>query len=174
MWRQSVRTRGLVVVFLRSTDTSHGWLRGSPRANCSSMPSSRHGGRIREGSGVRAFFKPFRSQKLIGQKVARFRQINLEQANVHHDALEFPDGQVVKLTRQVSTRPCCRRRERSSRKRASEARSMMILLKLFQLEQIWTSVHSAQTVHRPSSTFLPFGGNFGDIVLFETRSLGVY
>jgi hypothetical protein len=45
------------------------------------------------------FFKPFRSQKLIGQKVARFRQINLEQPNVHHDALEFPDGQVVKLTR---------------------------------------------------------------------------
>ena len=27
-----------------------------------------------------------------------FRQINLEQPNVHHDALEFPDGQVVKLT----------------------------------------------------------------------------
>jgi hypothetical protein len=44
-------------------------------------------------------FKVFRSQKLIGQKVAQFRQINLEQPNVHHDALEFPDGQVVKLTR---------------------------------------------------------------------------
>jgi hypothetical protein len=34
----------------------------------------------------------------IGQKVARFRQINLEQPNVHHDALEFPEGQVVLLT----------------------------------------------------------------------------
>ena len=44
-------------------------------------------------------FKVFRSQKLIGQKVARFRQINLEEPNVHHDALEFPDGQVVLLTR---------------------------------------------------------------------------
>ena len=43
-------------------------------------------------------FKVFRSQKLIGQKVARFRQINLEQPNVHHDALEFPEGQVVLLT----------------------------------------------------------------------------
>ena len=43
-------------------------------------------------------FKVFRSQKLISEKVARFRQINLEQPNVHHDALEFPDGQVVKLT----------------------------------------------------------------------------
>ena len=44
-------------------------------------------------------FKVFRSQKLIGQKVARFRQINLEQRHVHHDALEFPDGQIVLLTR---------------------------------------------------------------------------
>ncbi len=35
----------------------------------------------------------------IGQKVARFRQINLQQPTVHHDALEFPDGQVVLLTR---------------------------------------------------------------------------
>jgi hypothetical protein len=38
------------------------------------------------------------NRQLIRQKVARFRQINLEQPNVHHDALEFPDGQVVKLT----------------------------------------------------------------------------
>ena len=42
-------------------------------------------------------FKPS-GEKPIRQKVARFRQINLEQPNVHHDALEFPDGQVVKLT----------------------------------------------------------------------------
>lgn len=35
----------------------------------------------------------------IGQSVARFRQINLDQPSVHHDALEFPDGQVVLLTR---------------------------------------------------------------------------
>ena len=44
-------------------------------------------------------FRVFRSQKLISGKVARFRQINLEEPNVHHDALEFPDGQVVLLTR---------------------------------------------------------------------------
>ena len=44
-------------------------------------------------------FKVFRSQKLISEKVARFRQINMEQPNVHHDALEFPDGQIVLLTR---------------------------------------------------------------------------
>src|SRR5208282_5856892 len=44
-------------------------------------------------------FKLFRNQKFIKEKVARFRQINLEQPHVHHDALEFPDGQVVLLTR---------------------------------------------------------------------------
>ena len=35
----------------------------------------------------------------IGQRVARFRQINMEQPCVHHDALEFPDGKVVLVTR---------------------------------------------------------------------------
>jgi hypothetical protein len=36
--------------------------------------------------------------KKIGQRVARFRQINTEQPTMHHDALEFADGQVVLLT----------------------------------------------------------------------------
>jgi hypothetical protein len=36
--------------------------------------------------------------KKIGQKVARFRQINTDHPTLHHDALEFPDGQVVLLT----------------------------------------------------------------------------
>jgi hypothetical protein len=44
-------------------------------------------------------FKVSRSQILISEKVARFRQINLEEQNAHHDALEFPDGQIVLLTR---------------------------------------------------------------------------
>jgi hypothetical protein len=35
----------------------------------------------------------------IGQKLARFRQINMDQPSTHHDALEFPDGQVVLVTR---------------------------------------------------------------------------
>ena len=37
--------------------------------------------------------------KRIGQRLARFRQLNLHEPSVHHDALEFPDGQVVLLTR---------------------------------------------------------------------------
>ena len=35
----------------------------------------------------------------IGEKLARFRQINMDQPNVHHDALEFANGTIVLLTR---------------------------------------------------------------------------
>jgi hypothetical protein len=35
----------------------------------------------------------------VGQRLARFRQVNMDQPCVHHDALEFPDGKVVLLTR---------------------------------------------------------------------------
>ena len=37
--------------------------------------------------------------KKIGQRLGRFRQINMDNAVTHHDALEFPDGQVILLTR---------------------------------------------------------------------------
>jgi len=33
-----------------------------------------------------------------GQKVARFRQVNLQNPHTHHDALEFPNGQIVRVT----------------------------------------------------------------------------
>jgi hypothetical protein len=35
----------------------------------------------------------------LGKKVAQFRQINMGKPSVHHDALEFPDGETVLLTR---------------------------------------------------------------------------
>jgi hypothetical protein len=35
----------------------------------------------------------------LREKVARFRQVDLDKPNVHHDALEFPSGQIVLLTR---------------------------------------------------------------------------
>ena len=35
----------------------------------------------------------------IPEKVARFREINQQNPHDHHDALEFPSGQVVLLTR---------------------------------------------------------------------------
>ena len=39
----------------------------------------------------------FPHRKLHG-KVAQFRQINMDQPHTHHDALEFPDGQIVLIT----------------------------------------------------------------------------
>ena len=37
--------------------------------------------------------------KRFSHKVARFRQVDKDQPSVHHDALELPDGQIVKLTK---------------------------------------------------------------------------
>jgi hypothetical protein len=39
-----------------------------------------------------------RDSKAILHKVARFRHVNMEKPSTHHDALEFPDGQMVLLT----------------------------------------------------------------------------
>ena len=44
------------------------------------------------------FFSNWMPGKKLGGKVARFRQVKKEQPHVHHDALEFPDGQIVLLT----------------------------------------------------------------------------
>jgi hypothetical protein len=38
----------------------------------------------------------------VSHRVARFRQVNMNDPHVHHDALEFPDGQIVKVTRLVA------------------------------------------------------------------------
>ncbi|MFZ1152288.1 MAG: hypothetical protein WAR76_21575, partial [Xanthobacteraceae bacterium] len=37
--------------------------------------------------------------RVITHKTAIFRQLNKEEMAAHHDALEFPDGQIVLLTR---------------------------------------------------------------------------
>jgi hypothetical protein len=43
------------------------------------------------------FFKKARA----GHKVARFRQVDIDQPHAHHDALEFPGGRIVLVTRLV-------------------------------------------------------------------------
>ena len=43
----------------------------------------------------------WKRHKAIDAKVARFRQIDVNVPHVHHDALEFPDGQFVLVTRLV-------------------------------------------------------------------------
>ena len=47
---------------------------------------------------ARSFFGKAR----VDHKVARFRQVNMADPHVHHDALEFPGGQVVLVTRLVA------------------------------------------------------------------------
>ena len=38
----------------------------------------------------------------VNHKVARFRQLDINNPHVHHDALEFPGGQIVLATRLVA------------------------------------------------------------------------
>ena len=45
------------------------------------------------------FFPNLKRVKKLDTTVARFRQVNTDQPYVHHDALEFPDGQIVLVTR---------------------------------------------------------------------------
>jgi hypothetical protein len=45
------------------------------------------------------FFPNLKHARKVGEKVARFRQVNTDEPHVHHDALEFPDGQIVLVTR---------------------------------------------------------------------------
>ena len=40
-----------------------------------------------------------RRTKVLPHRVARFRQVNMDNPCTHHDALEFPDGETVLLTR---------------------------------------------------------------------------
>lgn len=47
---------------------------------------------------VEAVFSREKKRPLL-YKVARFKQIDVDRPHTHHDALEFPDGQVVLLTR---------------------------------------------------------------------------
>jgi hypothetical protein len=45
------------------------------------------------------WFLDWKHEERIAAKVARFRQVNTDQKNVHHDALEFPSGKTVLLAR---------------------------------------------------------------------------
>jgi hypothetical protein len=37
-------------------------------------------------------------RKSVGDRLARFRQIDIDKLHQHHDALEFPNGTIVFLT----------------------------------------------------------------------------
>jgi hypothetical protein len=40
----------------------------------------------------------WKASTVINHTTAIFRQINKDKPRMHHDALEFPDGQIVRLT----------------------------------------------------------------------------
>jgi hypothetical protein len=40
-------------------------------------------------------------KRRIGERLARFRQVNLEKPTAHHDALEFANGEIVLVNRLV-------------------------------------------------------------------------
>jgi hypothetical protein len=44
---------------------------------------------------------PLMPKRRIGERLARFRQVDLEKPTAHHDALEFANGEIVLLTRLV-------------------------------------------------------------------------
>jgi hypothetical protein len=76
----------------------------------------------------------WRSERQVAHKVARFRQINQRQRDVHHDALEFPDGRIVLLTQlcegqratvlQLPARPSAATADETERRHLSRHRDL--------------------------------------------------
>ena len=54
-----------------------------------------------EFEGGYGFFRHWKRERKPGGTVARFRQVDVGKPHVHHDALEFPDGKIVLLTRLI-------------------------------------------------------------------------
>jgi hypothetical protein len=52
-----------------------------------------------EFEGGLGFFLNWKRAKRTGERVGRFRQVHMDKPHVHHDALEFPNGELVLLTR---------------------------------------------------------------------------
>ena len=52
-----------------------------------------------EFEGGLGFFLNWKRFKRTGERVARFGQVHMDKPHVHHDALEFPNGEFVLLTR---------------------------------------------------------------------------
>jgi hypothetical protein len=58
-------------------------------------------GTVRSGphEGGLGFLLIWKRSKRTGERLARFRQVHMDEPHVHHDALEFPNGEFVLLTR---------------------------------------------------------------------------
>jgi hypothetical protein len=69
---------------------------------------------------------PWMPKRRLGERLARFRQIDLEKPTAHHDALEFANGEIVLINRlilgQIAT--VLQLPKEAGRARARPARSM--------------------------------------------------
>ena len=76
-------------------------------------------------------------RRSLKQKVARFRQINLDQPTMHHDALEFPMGKLFwsRSCARVSTPPCCSCRRPSGRQAKRRRLSERLLARWLDLSR---------------------------------------
>lgn len=52
-----------------------------------------------EFEGGLGYLKVWKHEKRVGERVARFRQINKDKPHVHHDAIELANGDVVLVSR---------------------------------------------------------------------------
>ena len=77
----------------------YSWVCGGRGAESCGLPAAWYRDRIRRECRMRAVVRYLLPNKKIGQRLARFRQVNMDNPVAHHDALEFPDGQVVLVTR---------------------------------------------------------------------------
>jgi hypothetical protein len=53
----------------------------------------------RSSSSASGRYPNWKAETKLGEKVARFRQVDKNKPHTHHDALEFADGQLVLVTR---------------------------------------------------------------------------
>jgi hypothetical protein len=53
----------------------------------------------RSSSSASGRYPNWKAETKLGEKVARFRQVDKNKLHTHHDALEFADGQIVLVTR---------------------------------------------------------------------------
>ena len=72
----------------------------------------------------------FGAKQKVAERLARFRQVNLEQASMHHDALEFSNGKIILLARlsKDTTRSCCSCRLRDAPRTKRSGRSAVLSL----------------------------------------------
>jgi len=71
----------------------------SPEGECGTAVCLKPGTEVAFTDDVRYYEEVTHHPTRKAGKVARFRQVDTENQYAHHDALEFPDGQVVLVTR---------------------------------------------------------------------------